>query len=330
MKWTNEEIDILKKYYGSMSIKDLQHKYLKNKTIDMIKYKANKVGLRCDKSKIARMYNLRKYNYNKIFFQEPNITNSLWAGFIAADGCVMRKGNILSIDISAKDYMHLKNFARAIQYNGDVKYFNNMCYIVINGAIEMLDDLKRHFSIIERKSLILEPPKIHDEDYIRAFIRGYMDGDGSIFYSHNHWSVGFAGTKSMLEWIKYNIQKYVKNIGNPSVIQNRSIFQLVFQGWQIRSILSWLYYDSIIETRLSRKYNKYLEVLQFYPLNKKQYTSKYIGVCYLLKTDRWVSRYTYNGKRYCIGYFKTEKEAALAYNTKVRGLGLYDKCYEVE
>lgn len=33
---------------------------------------------------------LKKYSYNDNYFRTPNLENSYWAGFIAADGCVYK------------------------------------------------------------------------------------------------------------------------------------------------------------------------------------------------------------------------------------------------
>lgn len=46
----------------------------------------------------------------------------------------------------------------------------------------------------------------------------------------------------------------------------------------------------------------------------KNSSSKYLGVCYEKKRGKWVARITANKKVLRIGYFKTEENAATAYN----------------
>ena len=59
-------------------------------------------------------------------------------------------------------------------------YSNNtpMCRLAFNSKKMAFDLIDK--GVVQRKSLILEPPKI-DEQYELPFILGYFDGDGSIY-----------------------------------------------------------------------------------------------------------------------------------------------------
>ena len=85
---------------------------------------------------------------------------------------------------------------------------------------------------LPNKSLILEPPseKYLPSVYIFDFIRGYLDGDGNVFFGRyantRGWitttaSVGFVGTRSMLVWIQkhFNVSYAISPKGN--VFQTR-------------------------------------------------------------------------------------------------------------
>lgn len=48
--------------------------------------------------------------------------------------------------------------------------------------------------------------------------------------------------------------------------------------------------------------------------NFKPCSSKYKGVCWVTHAKTWMAQIRANNKKYFLGYFKTEKEAALAYN----------------
>ena len=59
----------------------------------------------------------RKYNVNDNFFEKTDVLNCYWAGFIAADGCIIegKKQNQLSIGLAKKDFNHLNLFKNDIR-----------------------------------------------------------------------------------------------------------------------------------------------------------------------------------------------------------------------
>ena len=60
--------------------------------------------------------------------------------------------------------------------------------------------------------------------------------------------------------------------------------------------------------------------------NKKaKGTSKYHGVHFYKRTGQWQAYYYHQHKRRHLGFFKTELEAAAAYNSKIKELGLTDQ-----
>ena len=71
----------------------------------------------------------------------------------------------------------------------------------------MTDDLIHHGCIV-KKSLILTPPKI-EENLISNFIRGYVDGDGSIGIYNNRFKISILVTELVLQ---FNSQKYLVRI----------------------------------------------------------------------------------------------------------------------
>jgi len=328
MKWTNEEIDILKKYYGKELVVDIQVKYLKHRTICAIINKAYEIGLKSDR---------KIYTCNQNFFSEPNIVNSYWAGFIAADGCIYKKRNTndlrLSIGLQLSDYQHVQKILKCMQSDSIIRKYSqrNYCEMALHNEEEIINDLQNIFSITERKSLTLQPPNIYKEDQIRAFIRGYFDGDGCLHYrrSRNQWMIIIAsGSLNILEWIKTQAINFLSDI-KCNICMGSGAYRLEFSSSkQSFRFLEWLYYDSIDLTRLNRKYELFLIFQKDYIKQRNKLTSKYN--CVYHKRDKWESGLTYKNKYFHIGTFLTEKEAALAYNAKARELGLLDRCYEVE
>lgn len=58
-----------------------------------------------------------------------------------------------------------------------------------------------------------------------------------------------------------------------------------------------------------------------------RYTSKYRGVSYHKPTRTWRARMIYNYKEENLGYFKSEDEAALAWNIKAQELGFNPEAF---
>ncbi len=277
--WTNEEIDLLKNQYGTLTARQIS--VLLNCSKKRVKDKAKYLKL------TSPIKGLKTYSVNKDYFSIINDQNSYWVGLIAADGCIMKipetTGNYrLSLYISEIDKQHVENFKKIINFTGKIKIQNARLSIFPNGKMyetkksvgvriscddnQFYKDLNHNFNITPNKSLTLQSPNLIAENHIRPFIRGLMDGDGWISYDQKkkHWILGFCGTKNILDWIKFNIQKYVPEALNPSVLPLKNIYHIQFSGKQTFPILNWLYDGSAIETRLDRKYAKYLEVCQFY------------------------------------------------------------------
>ncbi len=329
IEWKSREINILKKYYGKELVVDIQVKYLKHRTIRAIIHKAYEIGLKSDR---------KIYTCNQNFFSEPNIVNSYWAGFIAADGCIYKKRNTndlrLSIGLQLSDYQHLQKILKCMQSDSIVRKYpqRNYCEMALCNEEEIINDLQNIFSITERKSLTLQSPNIYKEDQIRAFIRGYFDGDGCLSFNkslgHNSWIVTIAsGSKDILMWIQRCMEYFLPDI-KCNLCRGSGVNNLAFSSSkQSIRFLEWLYYDSINLTRLNRKYKLFLQFKKEYTKKRDGLTSKYN--CVYHKRDKWESGLTYKNKYFHVGTFLTEKEAAVAYNAKARELGLFDRCYEV-
>jgi hypothetical protein len=200
--WKPKEKRVLKRFYGVLTYKQLTA-LLSRRTWYAIRNQANYLGL-------THGSNLgRKYSANKKFFSHPNILNSYWAGFIAADGNVKR--NRLQIKLSSKDAEHLERFRLDISYTGSVKRFEKVAYLGIN-CKKMVNDLLKNFNIVERKSLVLKPPTLLSGVKVKAFIRGLIDGNGSITFKrtgkHIYPRIIIYGTRAICRWIRERFDKW--------------------------------------------------------------------------------------------------------------------------
>lgn len=258
IRWTEDEVGVLKKYYGKIPAINIQKKYLNSRTTRSIIQKANYIGLYTDKSEMSRIAHT-KYQYNKLFFRSLSIDSCYWAGFIAADGYIKSSRKCLVIELGLNDKEHLKKFANAIKFNGPISTYNRQSCIIRIGCKDIIDDLENIFSIVNCKSNILKPPKLFDKRYIRAFIRGYFDGDGSICRTKKTRSYNMnitSGSKYILNWILYQIKLFVPSVSCcVRKVSNRNYYELrIYKQNHIVYFMNWLYSESNSNNRLSRKY----------------------------------------------------------------------------
>jgi hypothetical protein len=130
---------------------------------------------------------------------------------IAADGsiCSQRSSRTISITTKESDYNHLVKYIESLEGNfkpkvKNVKYRGSyhIAYRVSLSSQKMYNDLMNK-GIIERKSLTLMPPVNVPESLIKHWIRGYFDGDGSIFFAERDscYNMSITGTQDVLNFI---------------------------------------------------------------------------------------------------------------------------------
>ena len=327
-EWTLQNDKLLSRVYGTAPAKHLVRDYFPDRTDCALHGRARKLGLRADR---ALMTSIAKklYTVNESFFAVPNITNSYWAGFIAADGSVVRSNTSLKIELANKDHDHLIKFRDVMMFTGHV-YKRKTSVVILYGIPRVLDDLKSVFNITQRKSMTLQSPHISDEDHIRSYIRGYFDGDGSIskVSSGNTYRLSVvSGSKDMIDWLESQIQKW-SGIDCTGIYPDRNHWQLVYGGSrQALSVLDWLYCDACY--RLDRKYQRYLALQDRCHQIDQNASSQYKGVSWNKERLRWDAKIYVANKKIWIGRFCVEQDAARAYNAKAVDLGLSERCYVI-
>lgn len=180
-------------------------------------------------SKIAREgwthNHVRKtHSHNTSFFSCPNLVNSYYAGFIAADGALIKTSrkdsdrHSLKIQIHEDDREILDRFVSDIGYAGGVRKTLNKineyrkkpswhCYIQIHSIERMQADLKDNFAVVPNKTYRIAPPNLRDIELIKAYIVGYLDGDGCITTGDTRFTSGVSVSwhscsRAILDWIR--------------------------------------------------------------------------------------------------------------------------------
>lgn len=218
------------------------------------------------------------------FFQEIDTEDkAYWLGFMYADGYVTKriKGVSFNVELCLQgdDLSHLYKFKNSLKSNCIPRIKKTRCngkeYKAYRFAIsrrKMYEDLVAK-GCAERKSLILEFPKYNifkNNELIRHFIRGYVDGDGTVssYTDAKHPNrkprkfFGVLGTKIFLEGILEYFDSMNIDYGKHSIYKGtgskKNIFYISKTNIKAFNIVNFLYSDCNIY--LDRKYNKYLDM----------------------------------------------------------------------
>lgn len=220
----------------------------------------------------------RKYTFNYDYFETIDTEEkAYWLGFLYADGCIgkNRKDNNgehpgcgVGLGLKLSDENHIDKFIQSTGFNGNKKYkeihLNGKtfysCGVDLN-SVKMADDLIK-LGCVPRKSLILKFPtkeQVPDE-FLFHFIRGYVDGDGTIGKQYKQYKtlhmyprLGICGNEQFLEGLLDRTGWKRNKIIHDSRSHACGI------GWGSREYLDLLYKDATIY--LDRKYELYLEII---------------------------------------------------------------------
>lgn len=118
----------------------------------------------------------------------------------------------------------------------------------------------------------------------------------------NYESYGGRGIVVCDKW-KESFVEFLKDVGQrPS--ENHSIDRINNDGNYEPGNVKW---STTLEQSLNRR-------------KKRNTSSKYRGVSFYKNKNCWVAKIAINRKKYHLGYFKSEDEAALAYNEEAKAL----------
>lgn len=264
------------KVWNKNEDKQLKALYLKQNTNEVAKVIGRSVSACKNRAfylGLTKLRAKRKYSVQMDFFKQPNLLNSYWAGFIAADGCIRDKLHHITLRLCLSDIAHMERFRKDVGYNGPIKtgqktlegydkiYHN--CNIALCGVREMIEDLKVNYSVISKKTKVLVGPKLTSKNHILAYICGYIDGDGNIGLSkNNRLELGItSGSIEILNWIHHQLDILVptkKSAPSPSQhTKRKGTFRYRVTGYKAYKILRTL--DKIRVPKLRRKWDKVSE-----------------------------------------------------------------------
>lgn len=233
---------------------------------------------------------MTKYKFDEYYFENiDNEKKAYWLGFLYADGCILdmklsdgtKIPRTIQISLSINDIEILKMFMEDIQLEKKIyigkaynkKSVTEYCRIQI-GSNKMCMDLIKN-GCTQRKTKTLQFPSNIKENLLRHFIRGYFDGDGSVYftermqydkrrgkeYLQQNFCCNFKGTLSFLSSLEKILNKNMIDT-RPIRKGHGDVYSLEFgKRESMINFFHYIYDDS--NRYLRRKYNKFIETFEY-------------------------------------------------------------------
>lgn len=271
MKWTNEEINLLKDNYSNGT--EFLSKIL-NRSKDSIIHKANRIGLYISKEykfKISKINGHKRRGYKKENYSVSDITNNIneysayILGLLWTDGYILKNRNTIGLtmvkdDLSKIDWIFNKT---GNWYMNDRKRIGKRESRTLTAYNPIFVD--KLVSLDYDKKSFVSPYKVSEiipSLYFKYFIRGIIDGDGCFYINHKNYTYQLTISSTYEQDWSFYIDFFNKN-GFEFFIQRRisgenksSIIRLCKRD-KIFEFSKWLYdgYEND-KIGLKRKYDK--------------------------------------------------------------------------
>lgn len=215
----------------------------------------------------------RKYSCNDNFFKEQSCDMAYILGLLASDGCVSKKENLVAIQLLSEDKEILEKISKVTQNTRPLEtYIRKTTNHEISSfrvwSKAWKDDLS-HYNIVPQKTFILKPPTFLNDKYIIDYIRGYFDGDGTVYQlkKKNKVIVEITGaSKEVIEWIRdklinqYNVLANI--LGSEILLNGTRMYKIkICSKVEILKLYN-LFYHPNTSLYLSRKKNKFESLLK--------------------------------------------------------------------
>ena len=206
---------IFKLYESGLTLKQIHENHYPQFTSDQINYICREKGITRKNGKVANM--------NHDYFESIDTPNKAYfLGLLTADGSIVfneRKGNSYSISLSLDvgDKYIIEDLAKEVETDLKVRVYRRNDGFVAKGkeyreeaklvlnSVKMAKDLQALGVVRNKSSELKVIPNINEELYPH-YIRGFFDGNGSVF---------IAGSKSRrLRIAFYSTHEYCDNLNH--------------------------------------------------------------------------------------------------------------------
>lgn len=205
----------------------------------------------------------RKYTIDEHYFDEIDTPNKAYIlGILYADGTNDECGRI-ALSLQERDIDILQKIQKEIGSNEPLNYrefkkvnenWSNQWRMFINN--KHISNTLSKYGVVKNKTFVVEYPRWLDDSLHSHFIRGMIDGDGSITQNY----ISLAGTYDIC-YIAGEILKDKCDI-QYTIYASNNIYSLrIYRKIDRIKVLSFLYKDA--DLFLNRKYNEYVKFMNY-------------------------------------------------------------------
>ena len=208
------------------------------------------------------------FEINEDFFSTWSSGMAYVLGLLFTDGCVSKtKGGSYSVSLSLIDKDLLEKVRDAMGSKHPIKSYKPQknLYHFSFARVKLMNDLLR-LGLTKNKSLTIKFPSVPD-DYLRDFIRGVFDGDGSVYFERRSKKCTLrtsfnSGSKEFIE----KLEDYLMRLGMPKrrkisqqVTKNGIYYSFRYGHKDSEKLFAILYKNIENGLFLERKYRRFLE-----------------------------------------------------------------------
>lgn len=250
VKWLNEDLEWLKKNSFNYTLLDLSLKF--NKSQENIS-----AVLRKHRLTYASRHHKQIYKFDEKFFDVIDSKEKAWLlGLFVSDGNIKTGPRNYILRWKLKDLQLIETIKSIFPTTNDIKiYYNkgNDCkYYNIEYGSKYLVSALQKLGYSNQKTYDCKYPEIPQKfDY--HFIRGVMDGDGSVGIYNKRLHLSFYGNRDLIQTIK-NKLSITSTLYNDNRIVTMDFVTLKIYGEKALDCLKQIYNDSE-GIRLERKFN---------------------------------------------------------------------------
>lgn len=241
--WQPEENNVLRKYFAEAP-KEKLLKLLPKRSWSAILAQGERLSLK-------RKTDKPRLKVNEDYFKKWSSNMAYILGFIFADGNITKvthngSSDKLSFGQNKKDIDILKKIKQEFSAEQTLSIGKKYVHFSIYSQI-IVDDLKK-LGVSYRKSFRKSPEKIPNipQKYIQDFIRGIIDGDGSIYFDKRGYpNLNICGKKEVIAFIKnyflskFNIYSKISQGKKNGKLSN--VFYIAYRCNSAKTLINFLY-----------------------------------------------------------------------------------------